>query len=62
MRGKRMRPKIQFMFQEDGKAIRMYLWYIAPYRDILNVRSAMTLELLRRFKSEPDIMLAGETK
>jgi small-conductance mechanosensitive channel len=62
MRGKKMRPKIQFMMQEDGKAIRMYLWYVAPYRDILNIRSAMTLELLRRFKSEPNILLAGETK
>ncbi|MDR2639509.1 MAG: mechanosensitive ion channel [Helicobacteraceae bacterium] len=62
MRGKKMRPKIQFMMQDDGKAIRMYLWYVAPYRDILNIRSAMTLELLRRFKNEPNIALAGETK
>ncbi|MDR1912505.1 MAG: mechanosensitive ion channel family protein [Helicobacteraceae bacterium] len=62
MRGKKMRPKIQFMLQEDGRAIRMYLWYIAPYRDILNIRSAITLELLRRFKDEPNISLIGEEK
>ncbi|MDR2151359.1 MAG: mechanosensitive ion channel family protein [Helicobacteraceae bacterium] len=62
MRGKRMRPKIQFMLQDDGKAMRMYLWYVAPYRDILSIRSAMTLELLRRFKNEPNILLSGETK
>jgi small-conductance mechanosensitive channel len=62
MRGKKMRPKIQFMMQDDGKAVRMYLWYVAPYRDILNVRSAVTLELLRRFKAESNILLAGEER
>jgi hypothetical protein len=47
------------MLQEDGRAIRMYLWYVAPYRDILNIRSNLTLELLRRFKAEPNIALGG---
>ncbi|MDR2905862.1 MAG: mechanosensitive ion channel [Helicobacteraceae bacterium] len=60
MRSKKMRPKIQFMLQEDGKAIRMYLWYVSPYRDILNVRSNLTLELLRRYKEDNSIKLFGE--
>ncbi|MDR3162815.1 MAG: mechanosensitive ion channel [Helicobacteraceae bacterium] len=62
LRGKDMSPRIQFMMPSDKKGIVMYLWYVAPYREILNCRSDLTLELIRRFKKEANIFLIDEEK
>ncbi|GHV05942.1 membrane protein [Campylobacterota bacterium] len=62
LRGKDMGPRIQFMMKDDGKAIVMYLWYVAPYREILSCRSTLTLELIRRFKLEEKIVLLSAEK
>ncbi|MDR0746505.1 MAG: mechanosensitive ion channel family protein [Helicobacteraceae bacterium] len=62
LRGKDMSPRIQFMMPSDKKGIVMYLWYVAPYREILGCRSDLTLELIKRFKKEADIFLIDEEK
>lgn len=52
-----LNPRVQFIINPDHDGYRMYLWYIAPYREILNLRSAVTVEIIEAFKKEEDIYL-----
>lgn len=40
------KPQIHFTIENDSKAIRMQIWFISPYRDIMQVRSEITQEFL----------------
>lgn len=53
MRNLSAKPQINFLYK-DGY-ICMSVWYVAPYRDILNVRSSVTRELVGAFLKEQDI-------
>ncbi len=56
VRNLNFKPQIQFLMNNDKNCIRMYLWFIAPYRDILNTRSQVLKELLKTFRQEPSIL------
>ncbi len=64
MRGKDLRPRIQFMTGGEAGGVSMYIWYVAPYREILSYRTDITLAVLERFRAEPDIhfMATGNTQ
>lgn len=62
LRGKNLGPRIQFMMNKEGSGIVLFLWYVAPYREILSCRSDITLTLIERFRAEPDIILSGDKK
>lgn len=62
LRGKNLGPRIQFMMHKEGKGVTLYLWYVAPYREILSCRSDITLYLIRRLREEPGVVLLGEEK
>lgn len=56
VRNLNFKPQIQFLMNNEKNCIRMYLWFIAPYRDILNTRSQVLKELIKTFKQEPSIL------
>ena len=62
LRGKNLGPRIQFMMHPEGEGVVLYLWYAAPYREILSCRSDLTLYLVERFKAEPQIFWLGDKK
>jgi small-conductance mechanosensitive channel len=59
MRGKDLRPRVQFMTNAELGGVSMYLWYVAPYREILGYRTDITLAVIERFRQEPDIFLSS---
>ncbi len=60
IRNTNLKPQVQFIMNNDKNCIRMYLWFISPYREILNIRSTTTLELNRRYRDESDIKLLNQ--
>lgn len=62
MRNFNAKPQIQFLANNEEHCMRMYLWYIAPYREMLNVRSQVTLKILKMFEGYPEIRLVKAKK
>ena len=50
-------PQIHFVIANDNQAIRMQMWFLSPYRDIMQVRSEITQEFLTLLQKEEHIHL-----
>lgn len=60
VRNMSFKPQVQFLMNNERNCIRMHLWYIAPYRDILQVRSEILKVLLKAFMSDDRIVWLRE--
>lgn len=52
MRNFNPKTQIQFLFSNEHGCMTMMIWYVAPYRDVLNFRSYLTREIFKVFKEK----------
>lgn len=53
------KPQIHFTVENEKKAIRMQMWFVSPYRDIMQVRSEITQEFLGAIANKEEVRLKG---
>lgn len=59
-RNKSFDPKIRFNINEDKTGIVMYIFFVSSYRDHLDMRSTITLSLLKKYKKNETIKLLNK--
>lgn len=62
LRNKRFEPKIQFSVNDNKTGISMFIWFISPYRGILDTRSEIVKEILKEFNTNENIFLLNQKR
>lgn len=62
MRQRDFEPKIHLLVSEDRKAMTLYVWYPAPYQEVMNIRSRLAGELVKGLAATPGVVLSGMDK